>query len=52
MVEKRYICEICGEEQGLVGGYGETEFYEHEGRCPACGEYVLCVRACIKMDEE
>jgi len=40
-------CTICGEEQESVGDY-----YEHEGRCPACGEYVQCVAWCIKQDEE
>ena len=48
--DKLLICSGCGEQQAIVL-LGETEFYEHEGRCPACGEYVVCVGTCIKDDE-
>ena len=44
-------CEGCGEEQGTIRK-DDVEYYEHEGRCPACGEYVVCVSQCIKEDEE
>jgi len=46
------ICKECNEEQETEFRGGSVEYYEHEGRCPACGEYVECVKSCIKKDEE
>lgn len=39
-------CRGCGEMQEIEKRGGDTEFYCHEGRCPRCGEWVVCVKSC------
>ncbi len=55
-MDETVTCRECHKEQEIVLRPVEpgmnAEFYEHEGHCPACGEYVSCVTSCIAKDEK